>query len=135
MVLVLVLVVVVLVVHAARDPPVDVRSARLWSILGRWRASAWPACAARSPHSPARLLPPVRPPAALLTTTTVSILLFVQDYNVGYEFWLMKEAKKRNPEIILYGLPLAWPAWVGGAAGGASGGGASGAWVPRPRTT
>jgi len=42
----------------------------------------------------------------------------VQDYNDGYEFWLMKEAKKRNPEILLYGLPLAWPAWIGYSANG-----------------
>jgi galactosylceramidase len=24
------------------------------------------------------------------------------------------EAKKRNPAITLYGLPWAWPAWIGG---------------------
>lgn len=36
-----------------------------------------------------------------------------EDYNVGYEMWLMAEAKKRNPGILLYGLPLAWPAWIG----------------------
>ncbi|XP_037551340.1 galactocerebrosidase isoform X1 [Nematolebias whitei] len=31
----------------------------------------------------------------------------------GYEWWLMKEAKKRNPNITLIGLPWAFPAWVG----------------------
>jgi hypothetical protein len=29
----------------------------------------------------------------------------------------MTEAKKRNPDIKLYGLPWAFPAWVGGATG------------------
>ena len=27
----------------------------------------------------------------------------------GYEFWLMAEARKRNPEIMLEGLPWAFP--------------------------
>ena len=35
-----------------------------------------------------------------------------EDYQVGYELWLMSEAKKRNPDILLYGLPLSFPAWV-----------------------
>jgi galactosylceramidase len=26
-----------------------------------------------------------------------------ESYNRGYEWWLMKEAKKRNPDIKLYG--------------------------------
>ena len=26
----------------------------------------------------------------------------------GYELWLMTEAKKRNPDITLYGLPWAY---------------------------
>lgn len=30
----------------------------------------------------------------------------------GYEFWLMSEARKRNPKIILDCLPWAYPAWV-----------------------
>jgi galactosylceramidase len=30
----------------------------------------------------------------------------------GYEFWLMAEARKRNPEIILDCLPWAFPRWV-----------------------
>jgi galactosylceramidase len=30
----------------------------------------------------------------------------------GYEWWLMKEAKARNPAIKLYGLPWAFPQWV-----------------------
>ncbi|XP_072030846.1 galactocerebrosidase-like isoform X2 [Amphiura filiformis] len=35
------------------------------------------------------------------------------NYDRGYEWWLMKEAKKRNPDIKLYGLPWAFPKWVG----------------------
>jgi galactosylceramidase len=31
----------------------------------------------------------------------------------GYEFWLMAEARKRNPLIILDSLPWAYPHWVG----------------------
>ena len=31
--------------------------------------------------------------------------------------WLMTEAKKRNPNIKLYGLPWAFPAWVGNGTG------------------
>ena len=31
----------------------------------------------------------------------------------GYEFWLMAEARKRNPQIILDCLPWAYPNWVG----------------------
>ena len=34
------------------------------------------------------------------------------DLNAGYEWWLMKEAKQRNPGIKLYGLPWAFPGWV-----------------------
>eukprot|EP01079_Euglenida_sp_SAG-EU17-18_P004180 gene4180-103_t len=30
----------------------------------------------------------------------------------GYEFWLMKEAKARNPSILVYGLPWAFPGWL-----------------------
>jgi galactosylceramidase len=36
------------------------------------------------------------------------------DYTRGYEWWLLQEAKKRNPEIKTYGLPWAFPGWVGG---------------------
>ena len=35
------------------------------------------------------------------------------DYTRGYEWWLMKEAKARNPEIILDVLPWGAPGWVG----------------------
>lgn len=35
------------------------------------------------------------------------------DYNRGYEWWLMKEAKKRNPKIILDALPWGAPGWIG----------------------
>ena len=34
------------------------------------------------------------------------------DLDVGYEFWLMKQAKARNPDIKLYGLPWGFPGWV-----------------------
>lgn len=34
------------------------------------------------------------------------------DFSRGYEHWLMSEAKKRNPDIILLGLVYAWPSWV-----------------------
>ena len=30
----------------------------------------------------------------------------------GYEWWLMKEAKARNPDILIYGLPWAFPGWL-----------------------
>jgi hypothetical protein len=33
--------------------------------------------------------------------------------NRGYEWWLMKEAKKRNPAIKLYGLAWGAPGWIG----------------------
>lgn len=36
------------------------------------------------------------------------------DYKRGYEWWLLSEAKARNPEIKTYGLPWAYPGWVGG---------------------
>lgn len=35
------------------------------------------------------------------------------DFFRGYEWWLMKEAKKRNPDIKLIGLPWAFPGWIG----------------------
>jgi hypothetical protein len=31
----------------------------------------------------------------------------------GYEFWLMKEAKRRNPKVVTYGLPWGEPVSVG----------------------
>jgi len=34
------------------------------------------------------------------------------NYERGYEWWLMKEAKSRNPDIKLYGLPWAFPGWL-----------------------
>ncbi|XP_056623840.1 galactocerebrosidase [Triplophysa dalaica] len=36
-----------------------------------------------------------------------------ENYFRGYEWWLMREAKKRNPNITLIGLPWAFPGWVG----------------------
>jgi hypothetical protein len=38
----------------------------------------------------------------------------VVDCNAGYEFWLAKQAKLRNPNIKLYGLAWAAPGWIGG---------------------
>ena len=35
------------------------------------------------------------------------------DSSRGYEWWLMEEAKKRNPDIILDVLPWGAPGWVG----------------------
>ncbi|XP_022338081.2 galactocerebrosidase-like isoform X1 [Crassostrea virginica] len=35
------------------------------------------------------------------------------NFQRGYEWWLLKEAKKRNPDILLYGLPWAFPGWIG----------------------
>lgn len=35
------------------------------------------------------------------------------DYDRGYEWWLMKEAQKRNPHIILDSLPWGASGWVG----------------------
>jgi len=37
--------------------------------------------------------------------------------HTGYEWWLMSEAKKRNPDIKLYGLAWAFPGWVGKSTG------------------
>jgi hypothetical protein len=34
-------------------------------------------------------------------------------FNRGYEWWLMKEAKKRNPSIIFDALQWGAPAWIG----------------------
>ncbi len=35
------------------------------------------------------------------------------DYSRGYEWWLMTEARKRNPKIILDTLPWGAPGWIG----------------------
>jgi hypothetical protein len=35
------------------------------------------------------------------------------DCNTGYEFWLMEQAKDRNPNIKLYALAWGAPGWVG----------------------
>ena len=37
-----------------------------------------------------------------------------QNYTRGYEWWLMKEARQRNPELILDCLAWGAPYWVGG---------------------
>src|SRR3989440_3801149 len=34
--------------------------------------------------------------------------------DVGYEFWLAAQAKARNPNLKLYGLPWAAPGWIDG---------------------
>jgi Glycosyl hydrolase family 59/Ricin-type beta-trefoil lectin domain/Concanavalin A-like lectin/glucanases superfamily len=36
------------------------------------------------------------------------------DCNTGYEWWLMEQAKARNPSIKLYGLAWGAPGWIGG---------------------
>jgi hypothetical protein len=38
----------------------------------------------------------------------------VVDCNTGYEWWLMEQAKARNPNIRLYGLAWGAPGWLGG---------------------
>ena len=38
----------------------------------------------------------------------------VVDCNRGYQWWLMKEAKKRNPNIILYAQQWSAPGWLDG---------------------
>jgi len=35
------------------------------------------------------------------------------DFKRGYEWWIMKEAKRRNPNVKLYGLSWAFPGWIG----------------------
>jgi galactosylceramidase len=35
-----------------------------------------------------------------------------ENYERGYEWWLMQQAKERNPDIQLYGLAWAFPGWV-----------------------
>ncbi|XP_046548297.1 galactocerebrosidase-like [Haliotis rubra] len=40
-----------------------------------------------------------------------------ENYERGYEWWVMLEAKKRNPDIQLIGLPWGWPGWLGGDTG------------------
>lgn len=36
-----------------------------------------------------------------------------ENYDRGYEWWLMEEAKKRNPKVILDCLPWGAPGWIG----------------------
>jgi hypothetical protein len=36
-----------------------------------------------------------------------------QNFNRGYEWWLMEEARKRNPQIILDSLAWGAPGWIG----------------------
>ena len=36
------------------------------------------------------------------------------DCNAGYEWWLMEQARTRNPGIKLYGLAWGAPGWIGG---------------------
>lgn len=36
-----------------------------------------------------------------------------RDFHRGYEWWLMKEARKRNPGIVLDGLAWGAPGWLG----------------------
>ena len=37
---------------------------------------------------------------------------WVQNYERGYEWMMMKEAKARNPSIIFYGLAWGYPQWI-----------------------
>lgn len=39
---------------------------------------------------------------------------FDHDYTRGYEWWLMNEARKRNPQIVLDTLAWGAPRWIGG---------------------
>ncbi len=39
-----------------------------------------------------------------------------ENYHRGYQWWLMKEAVKRNPDIVLSALAWNFPAWVGNPA-------------------
>ncbi|GAA2300434.1 ricin-type beta-trefoil lectin domain protein [Streptomyces hawaiiensis] len=34
--------------------------------------------------------------------------------NAGYEFWMMEQAKARNPDIKVLGMPWGAPGWIGG---------------------
>lgn len=36
-----------------------------------------------------------------------------RNFTRGYEWWLMNEARKRNPQIVLDSLPWGTPGWVG----------------------
>ncbi len=38
----------------------------------------------------------------------------IANYHRGYEWWLMQQAKVRNPNIKLYGLQWGTPGWVNG---------------------
>ena len=35
----------------------------------------------------------------------------------GYEFWLMREAKRRNPSVVTWGLPWGAPGWINNQTG------------------
>ena len=53
-----------------------------------------------------------KPSQRTLWLADIQVMVLVDS---GYEFWLLKEAKKRNPSMVFYGLPWAWPSWVGGS--------------------
>src|SRR2546421_7639675 len=44
-----------------------------------------------------------------------------QNYQRGYEWWLMEQAKARNPNISLHGLEWGSPGWFNGGVGGPAG--------------
>jgi hypothetical protein len=44
-----------------------------------------------------------------------------QNYQRGYEWWLMEQAKLRNPNISLHGLAWGAPGWMNGGVGGVAG--------------
>ena len=39
------------------------------------------------------------------------------NFHRGYEWWVAKQARRRNPRVKLYALPWEWPAWVGEGTG------------------
>ena len=47
------------------------------------------------------------------TPATSSSTQSPSTYDSGYEWWLMKEARKRNPDIILESLQWGAPGWIG----------------------
>ena len=54
------------------------------------------------------------PEAAVISSSKFLLLIhdcILNEFS-GYEWWLMKEAKARNPALQLYGLPWGWPGWL-----------------------
>ena len=54
-----------------------------------------------------------RPSRCTLACSVLSCVRLVHVLRVcADEWWLMKEAKARNPALKLYGLPWGWPGWL-----------------------